>query len=728
MALASGWLVLGVLNFGALADITVLQQGVSPTAEYAGCKDTWISGDRWTQHSHHGNAPTLSCYKGGRILIRFDLSPIPSGDTIHKAVLRLADATLLRKGRDGKFPTGMRARRMTRAWEDSANWSEHTRVDPRKVDEGDWKTAGGEFDTETVYGTNHVVAAGAWGHKHDLDITALVRLWHAGTFPNYGMAIENGSDFAAADWPVPGYRPQLIIDHGKKDRGIAPLTTTPAEIEFDPIAGTEDSGTAKGDYAVVRVGQHPDCALRGASTSAYIKENAAQYPGTWGWMTECRVGGVAGDFSRTLLYFDLGGIPKDSSIKAARLVCSLAPGMSPTTRGYRYGAFLLKLPDAPGWNAEEVTAAERRAGSPWPGGGILAVSSDKPLAIGTITQKKVMQRDRKVAVDAGIEFDLTGAVRAWVVGKAPNCGIVLDNRIEGGAYDIHSSRSYFADLRPYLEITLSPAIKKQPEPLVVEPRTPTDDYWVEPMRKVHKLFKGKAGTLAQYGDSITITGAFLAGYGWSGKIDPRNITPEVQKEAEAVQHYADLKLWRTWKGSGWGNDGSMKSDWLFQRVDGWQQKMNPEVAVIMFGTNDRGKLRPPQYTENMAASIKRMLADGTVPILTSIPPPCHAEYWYAALSMARGLQVPLIDYYAETMRRRPDDYNGKDEKFKAYNGYDVPTIISRDGTHPSNPKQYVNDWSEEALSSSGYALRNYMTIRKYYQVIDKCLTAGPDKR
>ncbi|KKL54154.1 hypothetical protein LCGC14_2268260 [marine sediment metagenome] len=124
----------------------------------------------------------------------------------------------------------------------------------------------------------------------------------------------------------------------------------------------------------------------------------------------------------------------------------------------------------------------------------------------------------------------------------------------------------------------------------------------------------------------------------------------------------------------------------------------------------------------MAAALRRMMADGTVPMLTSIPP-CrksgHREYWLAALSIARGLKVPLIDYYAEIMRRRPDDWNGRLAKFKEYRGREVPTLLSRDGTHPSNPAKWVKDFSEEALNNSGYTLRNYMTLRMYAQVIAK---------
>ena len=83
--------------------------------------------------------------------------------------------------------------------------------------------------------------------------------------------------------------------------------------------------------------------------------------------------------------------------------------------------------------------------------------------------------------------------------------------------------------------------------------------------------------------------------------------------------------------------------------------------------------------------------------------------------------MPLIDYYAEIMRRRPDDWNGRMDKFKDRKGYQVLTLVSGDGTHPSNPKEYQNDFSEKALSTNGFNLRNYMTLRMYYQVMTKVL-------
>ena len=721
------------------AKVTAFQNGVSPAPQYAGCKDTWISDESWEKNRDFGQRPTLRCGGKRHILIRFDLSDLPTDHVIHQAVLRLTDVGYPRKERAG-WPAQMLCYALTRQWNDNANWLEHTRTDYKAADEGDWKTPGGEIDRQTDFGreekgviASDAMAAGRWGHAHRLDVTAVVQRWHRGQMPNHGLAISappksHGCQVAGSEWYVPKYRPLLQVDHGPKGGKPTPIAvaqTAPGDVPLDSVSATPDEGKAKGEYAAVRVGQNANCALRGASADAYIKEAALRYPGTWGWMNLCRVGGVAGDFSRALLYFDVSGIPKNTSIKQAKLHLSLVHQTSREVTGYRYGAFLIRWGEEPGWTPEAVTATHRKAGVPWGKGGVVAASDCGPLAIGKVITKEIEYRGRKRRVNAALEFDLTGAVRSWVQG-GPNCGIVLDNRIEGGQYDFYSSRSFQPELRPYLEITLSPAIAARPKPIQVKIAPPAGDYWVEPMRQAHKRFKGKAGTLAQYGDSITVTMAFLAGYSWSGQIKPKNCPPEIQKEMDLVAGYADLKLWRTWKGGEWGNTGMMRSDWLINNIDGWQKKMNPEGSVIMFGTNDLGGLVPPEYTENMAASIRRMLADGTVPMLTSIPPASGRDarpYWLAALSIAHGLKVPLIDYYGEIMRRRPDDWDGRLDKFKDRKGYQVLTLVSGDGTHPSNPKEFVNDFSEEALSANGYNLRNYMTLRMYYQVMAKVLEA-----
>src|SRR5438128_464820 len=63
------------------------------------------------------------------------------------------------------------------------------------------------------------------------------------------------------------------------------------------------------------------------------------------------------------------------------------------------------------------------------------------------------------------------------------------------------------------------------------------------------------------------------------------------------------------------------------------------------------------------------------------------------------------------------DWDGALDRFQQYEGYEVPTLLSRDGVHPSYPTRYHNDYSDEALSHSGYSLRNFLTLMSYAEVV-----------
>jgi hypothetical protein len=81
--------------------------------------------------------------------------------------------------------------------------------------------------------------------------------------------------------------------------------------------------------------------------------------------------------------------------------------------------------------------------------------------------------------------------------------------------------------------------------------------------------------------------------------------------------------------------------------------------------------------------------------------------------------VPLCDYHRAVLDRRPDDWDGRLDKFKDAPGdeYQAPTLISRDGVHPSNPKQWEGDYSDEGLKHNGFVLRNYVSLRSYAAVV-----------
>lgn len=53
----------------------------------------------------------------------------------------------------------------------------------------------------------------------------------------------------------------------------------------------------------------------------------------------------------------------------------------------------------------------------------------------------------------------------------------------------------------------------------------------------------------------------------------------------------------------------------------------------------------------------------------------------------------------------------------------MPTLVSRDGVHPSNPQEFAGDYSAEALRTSGYGLRSYLTLMKFAEVVEKAIEA-----
>jgi len=249
-----------------------------------------------------------------------------------------------------------------------------------------------------------------------------------------------------------------------------------------------------------------------------------------------------------------------------------------------------------------------------------------------------------------------------------------------------------------------------------------DPSWVEAMKKTHAKFTGEKGTFAHFGDSITITMAFWSSLQGGGK----NMTPETQEAFKRVQGYMKADCWSKWKGPDYGNNGSMTIRWAHENVEKWLKKLNPEVALIMFGTNDLNGVPLEEYEKKTREVVQRCLDNGTIVILTTIPPRSgmvekSKKYAEAAAKVAAELNVPLCDYFGECLKRRPDDWDGAAAKFSEHKGYDVPTLIARDGVHPSNPKAFGGDYSEEGLRSNGFVLRNYVSLMSYEQVLSHVL-------
>jgi GDSL-like lipase/acylhydrolase family protein len=248
--------------------------------------------------------------------------------------------------------------------------------------------------------------------------------------------------------------------------------------------------------------------------------------------------------------------------------------------------------------------------------------------------------------------------------------------------------------------------------------------WVERMKQVHAQFKGSKGTFATYGDSNTVSMAF-----WSPlRHNRKNISAEGEAAFKLVNHYMKPECWDKWRGPGFGNEGGMTILWADKNVKEWLQKHNPETALIMFGTNDLTSVPPDTYGQKLRDVVKACLDNGTVVILSTIPPRSgmlkkSRQLADIARQVAKEMKVPLCDYFAQCLKRRPDDWDGAAPKFKDFKGYDVPTLIARDGVHPSYPKKYQGDFSEEALKCNGYNLRSYVSMLAYAEVIRNVLEA-----
>jgi lysophospholipase L1-like esterase len=251
-----------------------------------------------------------------------------------------------------------------------------------------------------------------------------------------------------------------------------------------------------------------------------------------------------------------------------------------------------------------------------------------------------------------------------------------------------------------------------------------DPEWVEAMAAVHARFKGQRRTFAQFGDSITLSMAF-----WSPlRQEPKEMSPLAARSYRRVEQYMAEKCWAKWKGPEFGNDSAKTIRWAHQNIDLWLKQINPEVALIMFGTNDVREVELEEYAQKTREVVRRCLDRGTVVILSTMPPRSgklkeSQEFAEAVATIARDERVPLVDYFGEILRRRPDDWDGSLKKFSDVPGdnYDVPTLLARDGVHPSNPQAHFGSFSEKSLNASGYTLRNYLVLLAYSRVIDRVL-------
>lgn len=153
-------------------------------------------------------------------------------------------------------------------------------------------------------------------------------------------------------------------------------------------------------------------------------------------------------------------------------------------------------------------------------------------------------------------------------------------------------------------------------------------------------------------------------------------------------------------------------------ADALLKKYRPQLVVLMLGTNDASAGRPVEaYLKDMGKAVDLILAHHAIPILSTIPPhpgryDLAARYNDGLRRLAKEKQIPLIDYAAEILKRRPKDWNG--------------TLLGKNDVHPTAGDEKLNATSEpteDNLRSSGYLLRGWLSVRKIAEVKERVLDA-----
>lgn len=375
----------------------VLSQGNNG---YAGTTDTWLNS--FATSTNYGGADRFQVRGGGQAsaLVRFDLSPVPSGVTILSAHLQLHTI-----GRSYPGPIDVGAFGLRRKWlETEATWLNALTGEP-------WAGPGATNTTiDRLPAAAAVRAVSALNTSYDWDLTGLVQDWYAAPDGNFGVILAGVSstliayEFQSSFGGAFQDRPQLTIEYEQTSLGTA--TPTPSST-ITPTAtpGPSSTPTPLPTVSVI-LSQGRDSYSGTTDTWLNSFDTTANYGGAT--LLEVRGGGQ----SSSLVEFDLASLPSGITIQRAKLrLYSLSRSNSSAVE---VGAFrLLKK-----WAENEATWEQAQAGQPWQSPGATGTGSDRsasPLTSGSVA-----------ALNAWTEWDVTAYVQDWYAAPVNNFGVLLE--------------------------------------------------------------------------------------------------------------------------------------------------------------------------------------------------------------------------------------------------------------------------------------------------------------
>jgi len=150
-----------------------------------------------------------------------------------------------------------------------------------------------------------------------------------------------------------------------------------------------------------------------------------------------------------------------------------------------------------------------------------------------------------------------------------------------------------------------------------------------------------------------------------------------------------------------------------------------QFAVLMLGTNDAlGSRGDTAFIADLTTIVNKMEARNIVVVLSTIPPNKNVDvtaYNTAIRNFAQTRGLPLIDFYAEILARKPGttwqntliDIDGTHPT--AGNGTAIPTYNSASDPYTPGGDPTTHTTGDACLNS-GYLLRGWLTIQKLKEV------------
>jgi lysophospholipase L1-like esterase len=251
--------------------------------------------------------------------------------------------------------------------------------------------------------------------------------------------------------------------------------------------------------------------------------------------------------------------------------------------------------------------------------------------------------------------------------------------------------------------------------------------YVPSMKKIAAGFKGKTGVVLHIGDSITYSNPYgqWARYGKGRTNEDKAILKWMHAGAnDATDGWYLARVDRP----GGRSDTACSGIRADQMLAGGKSKMpalkdmlgkyQPQMVVLMLGTNDASANRKlDAFTGDMTKAVDLVLGRGAICILSTIPPhpkrlELAASYNKALRDLAKKRGLPLIDFEAEILNRRPKDWNG--------------TLLGKGDVHPTSKSAgtgAADAPTPQNLRNSGYLLRCWLSVRKIAQVKKRVIDA-----